>query len=108
MLYDRTGKLTVATTDPSSKIVYLSENLSGDMLMKVLIHELGHCVMVSFHLLDDIHRLVRPECWIEAEEWVCNFIAEFGYEIFSIAYSMVGNYYKAWEFIPRELDKVFA
>jgi hypothetical protein len=41
-----------------------------------------------------------------AEEWVCNFIADYGAKIFSIAYSVLGN--DAWMFIPYELDKVIA
>lgn len=104
MLYDRTGKLTVATTDPVSHTVYLSTKLRGQFLMRVFIHELGHCVMVSYDLIDQIHRMVKPEYWIEAEEWICNFIADYGITIFSIAYSKLG--YKAWMVVPPELEKL--
>lgn len=76
------------------------------MAMKILIHELGHCALVSYSLLDDIHKVVKPEYWIWAEEWVCNFIADYGTKIFSIAYSVLGN--DAWMFIPYELDRVIA
>lgn len=93
-LRDRTGHQTVATTDPSSHIVCISEQLSGDFLNRVLIHELGHAAMISFGLLDDIHRMVRPECWIEAEEWVCNFIADYGVRIYAAAYDVLGD--DAW------------
>lgn len=102
-LVDRTGHLTVATTDPQGYVVYLSNELKGDFLNRVLIHELGHCTMVSFGLIDDIHRMVRPECWIEAEEWVCNFIAGYGLKIFSIAYNILGE--DAWLFVPYELER---
>lgn len=54
----------------------------------------------------DIHKVVKPEYWILAEEWACNFIADYGAKIFSIAYSILGN--DAWMFIPYELDKVIA
>lgn len=103
MLVDRTGKLTVGTTDPDSGRVYLSNRLRGNFLIKVLIHELGHCALYSFHLLDDIHRMVYPEYWIDAEEWVCNFIADYGFKIFKIAYQAVGT--NAWKYIPKELEK---
>ena len=76
LLVDRTGELRVATTDPSSHIVYLSEDLRGDFLIRVLLHELGHCVIISYDLLKDIRRMVYPEYWIEAEEWICNFLAD--------------------------------
>lgn len=105
-LVDRTGNLTVATTDPHTRCIYLSTDLSGDFLNRVLIHELGHCVMISYDLLDDIHRMVYPEYWIEAEEWVCNFIADYGLKIFSEAYRILGD--DAWLVVPYELEKMVA
>lgn len=77
-LIDRTGKKRLATTDPRTKYIYLSIELQGDILNRVLLHELGHAVMFSYGLLDRLHFYVRPEYWIEAEEWVCNFIADYG------------------------------
>lgn len=102
MLVDRTDSLTVATTDPISRTVYLSHSLQGDFLVRVLIHELGHCALVSFDLIDDIHRMCYPECWIEAEEWACNFIADFGFQIFSSAFRALG--WKALDRIPEVLE----
>lgn len=92
--------------EESCATIFMSRSLSGALLIKVLIHELGHCALVSYGLLDDIHKVVKPEYWILAEEWVCNFIADYGAKIFSIAYSVLGN--DAWMFIPYELDKVIA
>lgn len=106
MLMDRTLVQTVATTDPQSKTVYLSDRLYGDFLNRVLLHELGHCAMISFGLLSDIHRMVRPECWIEAEEWICNFIADYGLQIFSAAYHILGD--DAWLVVPGELERFIA
>lgn len=105
-LVDRTDELRVATTDPVTYCTYVSNALEGDFLKKVLIHELGHCAMVSFNLLDDIHRMVKRKYWIEAEEWVCNFLADYGLKVFSIAYAIVGE--DAWAFIPYELERVVA
>lgn len=106
MLVDRTGLLTVATTDPSSKTIYISDQLSGEFLHRVLIHELGHCVIFSFGLLDEIHRMVRPQYWIEAEEWICNFIANYGMTIFNTSYSILGE--RAIDILPYELEKLVA
>lgn len=106
-LVDRTETLRVATTDPNDLCVYLSEDLKGDFLMTVFIHELGHCVMFSFDLINEIHRMVYREYWIEAEEWVCNFIADYGMRMFKIAYSIIGNY-NAWKFVPEELEKLIS
>lgn len=105
-LRDRTGHITVATTDPNTFCVYLSSNLSGDFLNRVLIHELGHCTMVSFGLLDDIHRMVRPEFWIEAEEWICNFIADYGKHIFEIVYDILGD--DAWLYVAHHFNNMIA
>lgn len=77
-LIDRTGRATLACTDPITKRVYVSNELHGDMLKKVVTHELGHCIMISYGLLDYIHERVKPEYWIEVEEFICNFVADYG------------------------------
>lgn len=106
VLIDRTGTLRVATTDPNTHRVYLSDDLYGDFLIRVLVHELGHCTMISYNLLDDIHRMVQPEYWLEAEEWICNFIADYGLQLFRIAYTSLGP--DAWRYIPYELENLLA
>lgn len=82
LLIDRTGSLCYATTDPVTKNIYVSGDLRGEFLKTVVLHELGHCVIFSYNLLPTIHRMVLPEYWIEAEEWICNFVADYGREIF--------------------------
>lgn len=105
-LIDRTGRYTVATTDPVTQTVYLSEELSGDFLVRVLIHELGHCALLSFNLLDEIHKVVLPMYWIEAEEWICNLLADYGRVIFSTSYRLLGN--EAWRLIPQQFERLIA
>ena len=85
MLVDRTGEYCVATTDPVRCIIFLSKILSSKFLEKVLVHELGHVTMISYNLLEDIHRMTRPKYWIEMEEWMCNFLADYDQEISRIA-----------------------
>lgn len=106
MLIDRTGAHTVATTDPITHTVYISNQLAGEFLTHVIIHELGHCAIISFSLQDDIRRMVRPEYWIEAEEWACNFIADYGMRIFRAAYQILGD--EALEYLPYELERLIA
>ena len=103
-LVDRTKISRLATTDPMTRTIYLSSSLKGDTLNRVLLHELGHCVMFSFGLLNDIHRVVPPSKWIDAEEWVCNLIADYGRTIFEIAYDILGE--DAWSYVPYKLDKL--
>lgn len=106
MLVDRTGNLTVATTDPETFTLYFSNELYGDFFVTVLIHELSHCAMVSFHLLDDIQSFVREDRQVEAEEWICNFLADYGFRVFATAYRVSG--YDAWQFIPEEFHKLIS
>lgn len=106
MLVDRTGTRTVATTDPTTNFVYLSNDLVGDFLIRVLIHEIGHCALFSFDLLGDIHRMVKPEYWIEAEEWICNFIADYGMDVFRSVSTVLG--YDAIAYVPRGVEMLIA
>lgn len=105
-LVDRTGKLCVATTDPNTFQVYLSRDLKGDFFTTVLIHELGHCAMISFNLIEYIHTHVEPEYWIDIEEFMCNFIADYGLKIFQTAYQLFGD--NAIRIIPLEIEKYIA
>lgn len=105
-LMDRTRTMAVATTDPDTRCVYISNRLSGEFLIRVLIHELGHCAMISFDLLSDIRRLVKPKYRVEAEEWICNFLADYGVHIFYIARNIVGS--DAWMAVLNEFEKIFA
>lgn len=107
-LIDRTGSRRVATTDPNEYKIFLSKELAKDkqFLMRVLIHEIGHCVIFSYNLFDEIHRMVYPEYWVEAEEFICNFIADYGLTVFSIARSYLGDY--AINIVPKELEKLVA
>lgn len=61
-------------------------------------HELGNCAIYSFRLACDIYKMVRQEYWIEAEELVCNFIADYGLIIFQTLRDYLGE--KAWNAVP--------
>lgn len=107
MLVDRTGNLTVATTDPATMCVYLSDDLEGGFLNRVLVHELGHCAMFSFGLIGELHRMVIPSMWVETEEWVCNFIADYGLRIFETASAVLGDN-DLLRVVPREIERLVA
>lgn len=101
MLVDRTGNERLATTDPDLRKIFLSDQLTGRMKSHVLIHELGHCVIFSYNLQYDIHKAVKQENWLEAEEWICNFIAGYGRLIFETAANIDEIPEKLEEFIKR-------
>ena len=104
ILIDRTNTITCGVTDLDTMTIYLADNLHGDFLNRVLIHELGHCAMFAYNLLPELHRMVKRKYWIEAEEWCCNLLANYGNEIYSIAYSVLGD--EAIRFIPYELERL--
>lgn len=80
-LWDRTGSARIATTDPGTRSVYVSRELHGPFLDRVLLHEAAHCAMVSYGLLEGLHRIVPEESWVDVEEWACNFLANYGGEV---------------------------
>lgn len=102
MLVDRTGASRLGTTDLSTHTIYLSDALDDDMTAKVLIHELGHCALLSYNLLYDIHKMVRKEYWLEAEEWLCNYLIDYGTYIFEALFKVLGP--SALRMIPKQFD----
>lgn len=72
------GTLTVGVTDWGNRTVYLSDMLRGAFLRKVFIHEVCHCAVFSYGI----------ELNLEQEEFLCDFIASFGDEIFAIVDDM--------------------
>ena len=52
-LVDRTGSRRLATTDIRTNTIYIYEGLSGSLLRRVTIHEIGHAAMKSFGIIDE-------------------------------------------------------
>ena len=86
VLIDRTGNRTLAVSDYS-----IANNLRGELLNRVFIHELGHCAMFSYGLLPELHRMVKKQYWVEAEESVCNMLADYGCFVIGVAKDVLGN-----------------
>lgn len=106
LLIDRTGRRTVATTDPVTRRIYLSRNIRGEFKNRVLVHELGHAAMYSYGMLDFIHEMTKPEHWIDMEEYICNFIADYGWQIFCIAERYLGD--EAVYIVPPMIERFIA
>lgn len=83
-LIDRENILTLGTTDPVTHCVYISNKLVSPLKEKVISHELGHVACFSYGLLEEIHMYTYPEHWIDMEEFICNFVADYGKEIWNI------------------------
>lgn len=104
-LIDRTRVLTLATTDPVTNTICVSSALRGTLKKRVLAHEMGHATCFSFGLLDDIHRCCYPWKRIEMEEFICNFVADYGEKIFEITYQVMGD--EAIYALPGKLENAF-
>lgn len=68
------GVYTVGVCDDITKTIYLSEELYGDFLKKVLAHEITHAAMFSYNVF----------LTYDQEELVADLIATFGEEIIEI------------------------
>lgn len=91
VLIDRTGSRTLGVSDYSTHIISIANNLHGELLNRVFIHELGHCVMFSYGLLSELHRMVKKRYWVDAEEFVCNILADYSHFAIGTARDVLGN-----------------
>jgi Zn-dependent peptidase ImmA (M78 family) len=69
------GYVRFGVTDRNTNTIYLDKNLEGDMLKKVLLHELTHAWLFSYGYEMDV----------EAEEFLCSFVDSHVEEIFDKA-----------------------
>src|SRR5699024_12652708 len=91
ILVDRTNVLTCAVTDPQTMTIYLSNKLSGEFLTRVVLHELSHAMMYSYHYLEEIHRYCKKRYWNEMDKLIANLIADRENEKFLRSYYCFGD-----------------
>ena len=80
ILYRKDGSRSVACTDRNSQTVYIISGLNPEFERKVIVHELVHVACFSYGI----------KLRIEQEEWLANFVAEYGDEIYSILDNVFG------------------
>lgn len=68
------GSKTIGMTDSLTKIIYIDETLRGNLLKRVLCHELTHAAIFSYGVELDIMQ----------EELLADLIATYGQEIITI------------------------
>lgn len=73
------GSQTIGVTDRNTQTVYIAEALKGRLLEKVLTHEVCHCAIFSYGIY----------LTLEQEEKLCDFVATYGNEIFSITDKLI-------------------
>lgn len=106
VLIDRTGTWTLAVTILKRKSIYLSDNLFGNQLITVLLHEMTHATLWEFGIINDIREYCYPENAIDMEELVCNIVADYAQYIFMEAYRVLGG--QAIFYMPMVLERLVA
>lgn len=75
------GSRTVGMTDGNTHAIYISEDISGKFLKKVITHELCHANMIS--------RDIYMSIW--DEEILCDVIASYGEDILDLTRDIYNN-----------------
>ena len=79
-LIDRTNQYKLATTDPFTHTICISENVFPPLFDRVLLHEVAHAITISYGLLGHLHNIIPRESWIEAEEYIAQIVENFSVE----------------------------
>lgn len=90
-LVDRTGTLRLATTDPTTREVYLSSALRPPMLDRVLLHEVAHAVTVSWGLLTRVRSDTLRGDVTGVEEWAAQLVENHAIEALQAARIALGR-----------------
>lgn len=88
---DRTGTSRIATTDPATMTVYVSEDVKPPLLDRVMIHEAAHAVTVSRGLLPALRAALPPPSWVAAEEFAASLVEGYGMEAVAAASKALGR-----------------
>lgn len=91
----------------AGRIVASADDIArGDLLKRVVVHEIGRCIMHSYGLVDSLRRMVKRRYWVEAEEWVRNILAEYGELALSRAEKVLGSH--GIVAVPQEMERLLA
>lgn len=90
-LIDRTGTERLATTDPTTRAVYVNDGVTPPLLDRVVLHEVAHAITISWNLLDRLHSLVPTRSWVPAEEWAAQLIEGHAIEAVAAASRSLGR-----------------
>ncbi len=90
-LIDRTGEPRLATTDPSTRMVYVDSSLMPPLLDRVLIHEIAHVITVSWDMLPRLRSEVVRGDIIGVEEWAAQLVENHAIEAVDAARTALGR-----------------
>ena len=90
-LVDRTGISKIATTDPGTRVIYISDDVTAPLLDKVLLHEVAHAITVSHGLLDSLRNSIPDSMWIPVEEWSASLVERHAVEAAILSSKILGR-----------------
>lgn len=91
LLIDRTGTRTIATTDPLTRSIRISSDVTPPLLDKVLLHEIAHAITVSHGLLAPLRNSIPDSMWIHVEEWSASLMERHAIEAAILASQALGR-----------------
>lgn len=74
LLQRRSGEFSIGACDNLTRTIYINERLKGDLLKKVLCHEITHAAMFSYNVTLSVQQ----------EQLVADLISTYGNEIIYI------------------------
>lgn len=90
-LIDRTDTQRLATTDPRTRTVYVSEDVVPPLLDRVMLHEVAHAVTISWGLLAGLRQRLPRRFWVDAEEWAAQLVENHAIEAVRAASESLGR-----------------
>lgn len=90
-LVDRTGIERLATTDPRTMTIYVSEAVKPPLLDKVVMHEVSHAVAYSNGLISRLRAFLPVSYQIGVEEWAASMMENYAMEVSDISSKVLGR-----------------
>lgn len=90
-LVDRTGFPKLATTDPVTRTIRISETIDPPLLDRVVLHEIAHAITVSHGLLVDLGHIVSGTSVHDVGEWSAKLMENHSIEAAILASKTLGR-----------------
>lgn len=91
LLIDRTGTLTIATTDPVSRIIRISRSVMPPMFDQVLLHKVAHAMMKEAGVNELLSQVPDERKRIFMEELLAWFLENHAIEVIDAVSTSLGH-----------------
>jgi len=91
LLMDRTGRMTIATTDPGSRTIRISMAVMPPLFDQVYLHEAAHAMMVEVGVPDYLSGVVGWREQVLAEELVAWFLESHAIQVIDAVSASLGR-----------------